>query len=403
VIDIRESIRVSLEALVSNKVRSALTTLGVIIGVLAVILLVSIGEGARAYISTELEGLGTNILIITQGKTETSGGSMMMATAGTQQKLIYDDALALKRRGWAIIESIPVILGTTRVKYKNRGRDTTVIGVTPAFEDVRNIHVEIGTNLTQSDVDTHKRVAVLGRVVKEELFGGTNPLGKIIVLGESRYRVIGVTEHKGETLGFDMDDIVIIPTTSGQELFDTDRLFEILVKVDRKENIDVAIQQIKDILIKRHDGKEDFTITDQADMLSVMTKIMGIMTAVLAGIAGISLIVGGVGIMNIMLVSVRERTREIGIRKAVGATRRDILVQFLIESMTLSLVGGSIGILLATSIGLMLPLFTPLPTSISVWSIALAFTFSAAVGIFFGVYPAVKASRMDPIEALRYE
>jgi len=401
--DIRESIRVSVEALMSNKVRSTLTTLGVIIGVLAVILLVSIGEGARAYIQQELQGLGTNILIITQGKTETSGGSMMMAAAGTQQKLIYDDALALKRRCWAVTETVPVVLGTTRVKYRNRGRDTTVIGVTPEFSDVRNIQVEIGTNITQTDVDTSRRVAVLGRVVKDELFGGANPLGKLIVLGESRYRVIGVTEHKGETLGFDMDDIVIIPTTAGQELFDTDRLFEILVKVDNKENIDVATQQIKDVLIKRHDGKEDFTITDQADMLSVMTKIMGIMTAVLAGIAGISLMVGGIGIMNIMLVSVRERTREIGIRKAVGATRKDILLQFLIESMTLSLVGGGIGIFLATSIGLILPLFTPLPTSISLWSIALAFTFSAGVGVFFGVYPAFKASRLDPIEALRYE
>jgi len=401
--DLMESIRVSLEALFSNKLRSALTTLGVIIGVLAVILLVSIGEGARRYISMELEGLGTNILIVTQGKTETSGGSMMMATTGTTHKLTYDDAKAIKRRSWAIEEAVPVVLGTSRAKYANRGRDTTVIGVTPEFERVRNMYVEIGSFIRQTDVDSSKKVVVLGRVVKKELFGEGNALGRLVTLGESRYRVVGIMAKKGVTLGIDMDDVVFIPVSSAQELFDTDRLFEILFKVDNEQNLGVAREQIRNMLMKRHDNKEDFTITDQAAMLSAMQKILGIMTAVLAGIAGISLVVGGIGIMNIMLVSVWERTREIGIRKAVGASSRDILVQFLIESVTLSLVGGFIGIALAVGIALTLPLFTPLPTSVSVWAVALAFFFSAAVGVFFGVWPAVKASRLDPIEALRRE
>jgi putative ABC transport system permease protein len=401
--DLMESIRVSLEALFSNKLRSALTTLGVIIGVLAVILLVSIGEGARRYISNELEGLGTNILIVTQGKTETSGGSMMMATTGTTHKLTYDDAKAIKRRSWAIEDAVPVVLGTSRAKYVNRGRDTTVIGVTPEFERVRNMYVEIGSFIRQTDVDSSKKVVVLGRVVKKELFGEGNALGSLVTLGESRYRVVGVMAKKGVTLGIDMDDVVFIPVSSAQDLFDTDRLFEILFKVDNEQNLGVAREQIRKLLMKRHDNKEDFTITDQAAMLTAMQKILGIMTAVLAGIAGISLVVGGIGIMNIMLVSVWERTREIGIRKAVGASSRDILVQFLIESVTLSLVGGFIGIALAVGIAMSLPLFTPLPTSVSVWSIALAFCFSAAVGVFFGVWPAVKASRLDPIEALRRE
>ncbi|MBI5189695.1 MAG: ABC transporter permease [Nitrospirae bacterium] len=401
--EIRESLTVAFEGLLSNKVRSSLTMLGVIIGVLAVILLVSIGEGARKYIARELEGLGSNILIITQGKTETSGSSMMMAATGTTNKLTYDDAKAIGRRSWAVKDSVPVVLGTSRVKFGNRGRDTTVIGVTPEFERVRNMYVEIGRFVDQTDVDTSRRVVVLGRVVKKELFGDANALGEIVVVGDSRYRVIGIMAHKGVTLGWDMDDVVFIPVTSGMELFDTDRLFEILVQVENENNMEVARRQIKDVLIKRHDNKEDFTITDQGAMLSAMTKIMGIMTAVLAGIAGISLLVGGIGIMNIMLVSVRERTREIGVRKAVGATSRDILVQFLIESLALSMVGGLIGILLAVGLAFGLSKFTSLPTSVSLWSIVLAFTFSAAVGVFFGVYPAVKASRLDPIEALRYE
>lgn len=401
--DVAESVRVSYEALFSNKLRSALTTLGVIIGVLAVILLVSIGEGARLYISQELEGLGTNILIVTQGKTETSGGSMMMATTGTTHKLTYDDAKAIKRRSWSVEEAAPVVLGTSRAKFANRSRDTTVIGVTPEFEDVRNMHVEIGSFVRQTDVDASRRVVVLGRVVKNELFGDSNALGGLVTLGESRYRVVGVMAEKGVTLGVDMDDVVFVPLTAAQELFDTDRLFEILFKVDNGQNLDVARAQIRKLLMKRHDNKEDFTITDQAAMLSAMQRILNIMTAVLAGIAGISLVVGGIGIMNIMLVSVWERTREIGIRKAVGATGADILMQFLIESVTLSLVGGLTGIGLAVGIALLLPTFTPLPTSISAWSIALAFFFSGAVGVFFGVWPAVKASRLDPIEALRRE
>jgi len=399
----KESLSVAFEALMSNKVRSSLTMLGVIIGVLAVILLVSIGEGARIYISKELEGLGTNILIVTQGKTETHGGSMMMAATGTTHKLLYDDSKAIARRSWAITDTVPVVLGTSRVKYGNRGRDTTVIGVTPEFQKVRNMYVDTGSFLDQTDVDTSRKVAVIGRVVKKELFGEDNPLGGIIVIGDARYRVVGVMQNKGVTLGVDMDDVVFIPVTAGLELFDTDRLFEILAKVDREQDMDVAKKHIKDILMKRHDNKEDFTITDQGAMLSAMQNILGIMTTVLAGIAGISLVVGGIGIMNIMLVSVRERTREIGIRKAVGATGRDILVQFLIESVTLSVIGGCIGILLAAGIGVLLSKLTPLPTSITLWSVALAFSFSAAVGVFFGVYPAVKASRLDPIEALRYE
>ncbi len=248
------------------------------------------------------------------------------------------------------------------------------------------------------------KVIVLGTKVKEELFGTENALGKVVILSDARYRVVGVMRKKGTSMGMDIDDIVYIPVTSGQELFDTDSLFEIIASTPRADDVDRAIAQIKDVLIKRHAHKEDFTIQTQGAMLETMNTILGVLTAVLGGIAGISLLVGGIGIMNIMLVSVRERTREIGIRKALGARNKDILAQFMIEAITLSGAGGVIGIILGVSLALVIPVFVEvLPTSVSLWSILMAFFFSAAVGIFFGVYPARKAALQDPIQALRYE
>jgi putative ABC transport system permease protein len=398
-----ETFRVAFEAILSNKVRSSLTMLGVIIGVLAVILLVSIGEGARQYITLELTGLGTNLLIITPGKTTTSGG-FHPPSAGTVRKLTYDDSLALRRRAWLLTDAVPIVFGTGRIKFENRTRDTMIIGTTPEFERVRNLFVEIGSYVTQADVDSGAKVVVLGRKVKDELFGQENALGRAVIVSEARYRVVGVMRKKGMSLGWDVDDVVFIPVTSGQELFDTDSLFEILASTPRAEDTDKAIAQIKDILIRRHAHKEDFTITTQGAMLETMNTILGVLTAVLGGIAGISLLVGGIGIMNIMLVSVRERIREIGIRKALGARNRDILWQFMIEAMTLSAAGGVVGIALGVGLALLIPVFvTVLPTSVSLWSIVTAFSFSVAVGVFFGVYPARKASHQDPIQALRYE
>ena len=398
-----EIFKVALEAILSNKVRSGLTMLGVIIGVLAVILLVSIGEGAQVYITKELTGMGTNLLIITPGKTSTSGG-FHPPSAGTVRKLTYDDSQALKRRAWLLSEAVPLVFGTGRIKYQNMGRDTMIIGTTPEFQSIRNLFVEIGSYVTQGDVDSKAKIVVLGTKVKEELFGQENALGKAVTLSDARYRVVGVMQKRGTSLGMDLDDIVFIPVTSGQELFDTDGLFEIIASTPRAEDVDRAITQIKDVLIRRHAHKEDFTIQTQGAMLATMNTILGVLTAVLGGIAGISLLVGGIGIMNIMLVSVRERTREIGIRKAIGARNSDIMAQFLIEAITLSGVGGVIGIILGVGIALLIPLFvTVLPTSVSLWSIVMAFSFSMAVGVFFGVYPARKASLQDPITALRYE
>ena len=401
--DLTENFRLSLETLSSNKIRSFLTMLGVIIGVSAVILLVSIGEGAKEYVSKELAGLGTNLLILTPGKTSTAGG-FHPPSAGTVRKMTYEDSLAIKRRCPAVTESCPIVLGTGKIKHQNLSRDTTILGVTPEFERVRNLHLEIGRFVTQEDVDARRRVVVLGQTVKRELFGDANPLGRMVTVSDAKYRVVGLMTHKGMSLGFDIDDVLFVPVKSAQELFDTDRLFEIIVAALTPQDIDRATAEIKEVLIRRHANKEDFSIVSQGAMLSTMQTILDVLTGVLGGIAAISLVVGGIGIMNIMLVSVRERTREIGIRKAIGAKNRDILSQFLIESVTLSLLGGVVGILLGAGGAVLASfLFSYIPTKISLWSVSLAFFFSAAVGIFFGVYPARRASLLDPITALRYE
>lgn len=400
--DVFESLKIAKDALFANRMRALLTMLGVIIGVSAVILLVSIGEGARRYIQKEFGDLGTNILVVVPGKTSKEGGMHMGASA--VRKLIYDDAVLLEKRSGNVLHAAPVIVGTSWIKRGGKSRDTYIIGITGPYFDIRNLRIAIGRALDDSDIEGARRVCVLGRTVKNELLGDENPLGAKVTMADATYRVVGVMEHKGMALGFDIDDVVLIPVTAARELFDTDGLFNITVKVRGPEFIEGAKKDIKEILIRRHAGKEDFTVLSQDEMLDVMNKILNIMTGVLAGIAAISLVVGGIGIMNIMLVSVRERTREIGLRKAVGAKKKDILLQFLAESVTLSLIGGTIGILLGGSISLGIPYFLKfLPTYLAWWSVAIAFLFSFAVGVFFGVYPARKAASFDPIVALRYE
>ncbi len=400
--EIIEIINVAKDSLFVNKIRSVLTMIGIIIGVSAVILLVSIGEGARREIYKELGELGSNILIVVPGKTSKEGG-MHMGTS-VVRKITYDEARFVEKRAKNIIHAVPVILGTSWIKYKGKSRDTYIVGVTDPYFDIRNLKIEIGRGINASDVDSRQKVCVLGKTVKKEIIGDANPLGAVVSIGDTKYRVIGIMAPKGMALGFDIDDVVFIPTTAAMELFDTDRLFNITVKVRKAELVDEAKKEIREILVRRHANKEDFTILSQDEMIAVMGKILNIMTAVLAGIATISLIVGGIGIMNIMLVSVKERTREIGIRKAVGAKNRDILLQFLAESVILSVIGGIGGIILgiALSVGLHY-FFDFLPTHITWWSIVVAFLFSGIIGIFFGVYPARKASLYDPIVALRYE
>jgi len=266
--------------------------------------------------------------------------------------------------------------------------------------------VQTGRFISNEDIDRNNRVCIVGTTVKEELFGGRNALYQTVFINRAKHLVIGVMEPKGVTLGVNVDDIVLVPLSSGQQLFHggEDELYEIGLSARSADDIESVTKQIKQVLTAAHDYTEDFTIIDQTTMLSTFNKIFTALKVMLAGIASISLLVGGIGIMNIMLVSVRERTREVGIRKAVGATRRDIALQFVIESITLSVIGGAVGIALgfAGTYGLRL-VYPSFPAVVSTWSILMAFCFSVGVGVFFGAYPAFKASGVDPVEALRYE
>lgn len=401
--NIAEAIRLALETARTSPVRTGLTLLGVAIGVASVILLVAIGQGAKNYVYDQFAGMGTNLLIVTPGKVETRGIAPQFGSDNVH-KLTYRDSTYLRRRARNVAGVVPVAFGTAEVKFSNRTRSVNVIGVNEEYQDVRGIRADVGRFFTREDVEARRRVCLLGRVVARELFGNSNPLGKFVRVSERKYRVIGLMEAKGRSLGFDLDDLIYLPVRSAQDLFQKEGLFEILVKVTSQGEIDEATEEIRKILIDRHNNTEDFTVTSQANMLQTLEGIMNILTWALGSIAGISLFVGGIGIMNILLVGVRERTREIGVRKAVGARRSDILRQFLVEAAILGTLGGTIGIFAGVGGSMLVrALADNLPTEVPLWSILLAWSFSLLVGLFFGVYPARKASLLDPIEALRFE
>lgn len=391
---------IALTALRTNKVRSILTMLGVIIGVASVILLVSIGTGLQNFVTEQFTSLGSNTLWVMAGEVDFHQGprSAMMA----QSKFELSDVADLERGSDVIKQASPMLQGFGSFAYRGKTSSTEVWGVWENYFDITNFEPQYGRIITQSDVERSRRVIVLGSKPAKDLFGeGVSPVGKTLPLNEVQFEIVGVLKSKGGggALG-SADDFTAIPLTTAMRQFDQDRPFMIYVEVDGSENIAQAKSDTERILGSRLKDDE-FTVLEQTQLLQTVTQFLGVVTATLGGIASISLLVGGIGIMNIMLVSVTERTREIGLRKAVGATPRAILTQFLIEAVILSLVGGTIGIILGSAGSLIVARFVN--TSVTLWSVGLAFGFSALVGIIFGVAPALRAARLDPIEALRYE
>ncbi|MEU7571479.1 ABC transporter permease [Micromonospora sp. NBC_01392] len=392
---VAEAWRVALDALRANRMRSLLTMLGVIIGVASVVILVAIGTGTKRQVEQQVEGLGSNLLLVVPGKIE-------VGTAPVVSPLDLKDVDAVSRVvGDPGRVAVTVASGAT-ARAGNRSDFTTVQGVLETTPSVFTRSLARGRYLSGADVDTSRRVAVLGASVARTLFPDRDPLGQQVTLAGVRFRVIGVFAPLGQSLGVDRDDEVHVPVTAAQRLWGTQRIDGIAVKAPDRERIDQLGERIVAELSRRHPDTE-FSAVTQQQILGVLGDILGVLTGVLAAIAGISLLVGGVGVSNIMLVSVRERTREIGLRKAVGARPRDIGVQFLLEAVLLTSIGGLTGMALGVGTALLVDAFSPIPAAITWWSLALAFGVSAAVGIVFGVVPAQRAGRLDPVVALRAE
>jgi putative ABC transport system permease protein len=421
-VNLTESVRVALRALGANKLRAVLTMLGMVIGVGAVIALMSIGRGLQAGITSQISSLGTNLLVISPGATSTGG---VRTQAGSAPTLTAEDAQAIVDSGEVpqVAAVAPEVSTRGQVVANRQNTNTQITGVTPAYAQVRNWTLAEGDFIGDEQVSSRALVAVLGATTAQNLFGDGDPLGQTVRVNNVNLKVVGVLQAKGSGGFGNSDDVVFVPLTTAQSRVSRTRtarggnnVSQINVQlVDQsKTTSDAAIANITALLQERHRKTEpDFTVRSQEDLLATATSISGFITIFLGSVAGISLVVGGIGIMNIMLVSVTERTREIGIRKAIGARRRDILAQFLIEAVVVSVAGGALGILLGAGGSRLLngirlggfggPNAQPIQTVVAPDAILLAFTVSAAIGLFFGVYPAIQASQLNPIQALRYE
>jgi putative ABC transport system permease protein len=389
--------------------RSFLTMLGIIIGIASVIAMVAIGSGASKVISEQISSMGSNMLLVLPGSL-TSGGIRL--GSGSAPSLTYDDARAIQTQCPAVAIAAPLVRGGAQLVYGNMNWSTAVLGVTPEYLVIRDWPIASGRNFSQSDVDGATKNCLLGQTVAENLFGTEDPLGKIIRIKKVPFKVIGILDRKGQSpQGSDQDDIVYVPVKAAQrKLLGSqfpNSVNSIMVQARSEEDLPRAEQQVTELLTQRHrigPGRDaDFTVRNLTEILSVREESSKAMSLLLGAVASISLIVGGIGIMNIMLVSVTERTREIGIRMAIGAKQRDILMQFLTEAVLLTFIGGILGMLVGVAGAKLVSAFFDWPTLVSFNAIAMAIGFSGAVGIFFGFYPARKAASLNPIDALRYE
>jgi putative ABC transport system permease protein len=371
----------------------------VAIGVSSVMVLTSLGEGARGYITGEFASLGSNLLIIVPGKTETQGEAPIFSQA--PHDLTLQDAEAILRRSPRIRRVAPILLGTAMGSHGERRREIRVIGTTSEMLPIRRMQMAIGRFLPEGDLDRSARVCVIGSTVHRELFGGDNPLGSVLHVGGERFKVIGVMSPRGTSLGFNMDEIVEVPVSAAMALFDKTSLFRIMAEVRNHDEMEAAAKEVISVLKERHDGVEDVTVIRQDSLLAAFDKILSVLTSALAAIAAVSLGVAGIGIMNVMLVSVTERTAEIGLLKAVGADSRQILEAFLVEASLLSTIGGALGVAGGYALaGLTRHLWPALPAHPPAWSVVSALVVALGVGLAFGAMPARRAARLEPVSAL---
>ncbi len=408
-IDFESTFKISLRSLRVNKMRSILTSLGIIIGVSAVIIMLSIGEGAKERINKDIASMGSNLLMVMSGSTTSSGVRM---GSGTQPTLTIKDAEAMLKHCPSVLEVAPTVSQVQQLVYSNQNWSTTVNGITPGYMPIRMWEIESGRGISEDDLKNTTKVAVLGTTVTTNLFGDMDPVNRTIRIGGMPFKVIGILKAKGQNgMGQDQDDTVLIPITTAQKkLFGTDfpgMVKHISVQAKDENSLESAQEEITELLRERHNlGKtkeDDFTIRNFTQMLETAKQASNTMALLLGSIASVSLLVGGIGIMNIMLVSVTERTKEIGIRMAIGATAMDIRIQFLVEALLLSLAGGVIGVVIGILGSKIVGLFSDMTVIISATPVLISFGFSGLVGILFGYYPAYKASLLNPIDALRYE
>ena len=394
----RDLVGFAARALRGHRLRTGLSLLGVAIGVAAVVTLTALGEGARRYVVSQFSQIGTNLLIVVPGKTETTGG--MPGMGGVPNDLTLADAEAIRRGIPEIDKAAPIAMGTETVANGERRRQVALIGATHEMLEVRRLSLARGRFLPELEWDRGSPVSVLGTKTARELFPGEDPLGRVVRIGDWRMRVIGILGPRGQQLGVDMDDVVIVPVANALRMLNRSSLFRVLLQVRAHADLVQARDKVVRLITERH-GEEDVTAITQDAVLSAFSSILGALTMALAGIAAISLAVAGIGIMNVMLVSVSERTREVGLLKAVGAGRGQILLAFLAEAILISSAGGLLGLLLGwVATRVLVAVYPDLPASPPVWAVLAALALSVAVGALFGVLPARRATRLDPVAAL---